>query len=63
MHAMLVMAGQDPGLPPSLADGQERFFAAGLKKEVVQEASHWVLIYCPEECKRFIAESIAQVLS
>ncbi|KAI4869764.1 Alpha/Beta hydrolase protein [Hypoxylon rubiginosum] len=60
--AMLIMAGQDPALTPDLADGQEIFFAKGLKKGVVPEASHWILIHCPEECNRYIGEFINELL-
>jgi soluble epoxide hydrolase/lipid-phosphate phosphatase len=60
--ALLVMAGQDPALPISLADGQEQYFAAGLTKEVVPEASHWVLIHCPEESNKCIGEFVKKVL-
>jgi len=60
--AMLVMAGQDPALTPDLADGQEQFFTAGLKKEVVSEASHWIITQCPEEANRYIGEFVRQIL-
>ena len=62
LPAMLVMAGQDPALTPALAEGQERYFTKGLKKEVIHEASHWILIHCPEECNRYIGEFIKRVL-
>ncbi|KAL4783261.1 alpha/beta-hydrolase [Aspergillus varians] len=61
MPAMIVMAGQDPALPPSLADGQEEFFPAGLKKEVIEGASHWVLIHCPEEVNQYIGEFLSEL--
>lgn len=60
--AMLVMAGQDPALTPALAEGQERFFAKGFKKETIYEASHWILIHCPEECNRYIGEFLEEFL-
>lgn len=62
MPAMLVMAGQDPALTPDLAEGQERYFGASLKKEVVPDASHWILIQCPEESNRYISEFVTSVL-
>lgn len=62
MPAMLVMAGQDLALPPSLADGQEQYFAVGLKKEVLPHASHWALIHCPDESNKYIGEFVKQVL-
>ncbi|KAI0003943.1 Alpha/Beta hydrolase protein [Xylariaceae sp. FL0662B] len=61
--AMLVMAGQDGALTPDLADGQEQYFKAGLKKEVIEDASHWILIHCPNETNRFIGEFVTRVLS
>ncbi|KAI1333598.1 Alpha/Beta hydrolase protein [Xylariaceae sp. FL0016] len=60
--AMLVLAGQDPVFPPESGEGQEEFFAAGLKKEVIPEASHVVLIHCPEEVNRHIEEFVGGVL-
>lgn len=60
--AMLIMAGQDAALTPDLADGQEQFFAKGLKKGVIPEASHWILIHCPEECNRHIGEFLSELL-
>lgn len=60
--AMLVMAGQDPALRPELSDGQERFFAKNLKKEVIAESSHWILIQCPEQCNKYIGEFLQEVL-
>ncbi|KAM0816447.1 putative Alpha/Beta hydrolase protein [Seiridium cardinale] len=62
MPAMLVMAGQDPALTPDLADGQEVFFTKGLKTGVILEASHWILIHCPEEVNRYIGEFLKDVL-
>ncbi|KAL3477605.1 Alpha/Beta hydrolase protein [Aspergillus californicus] len=60
--AMIVMAGQDPALPPSLADGQEVFFPAGLRKAVIPGASHWVLIHCPVESNACIGEFVRGLL-
>jgi soluble epoxide hydrolase/lipid-phosphate phosphatase len=62
LPAMLIMAGQDPALTPALAEGQEKYFAKGLKKEVIDDASHWILIHCPEECNRYIGEFLKEVL-
>jgi soluble epoxide hydrolase / lipid-phosphate phosphatase len=59
---MLVMSGQDKLLPPSLADGQEQYFSAGLKKEVIPEASHWIMIQSPEKANRYIGEFVKQIL-
>ncbi|KAI1455537.1 Alpha/Beta hydrolase protein [Annulohypoxylon moriforme] len=61
--AMLVMGGQDHVLTPDLADGQERYFEAGLKKEIIQDASHWVMIHCPDESNKLIGEFVTSVLS
>ncbi|KAL4938562.1 hypothetical protein BDV06DRAFT_231693 [Aspergillus oleicola] len=62
MPAMIVMAGRDEALPPSLLDGQERHFPKGLLKKVIPESSHWVLIQCPEEVNQFIKEFVEGVL-
>lgn len=60
--AMLVMAGLDIVLTPDMARGQENYFAAGFKSEVILEASHWVLIHCPDEVNRYIGEFVKQIL-
>ncbi|KAF7563949.1 hypothetical protein G7046_g139 [Stylonectria norvegica] len=61
--AMLVMPGQDPMSPSSLADEQERYFTAGLRKEAVPEASHWVLIQFPKKSNGYIGEFVHDVLA
>lgn len=60
--AMIVMAQKDPYLPPHLADGMENYFAAGLKKEVM-DSSHWTLLEKPEECNKYIGDFITGVLA
>ncbi|RAH42316.1 alpha/beta hydrolase [Aspergillus brunneoviolaceus CBS 621.78] len=60
--AMIVMAGQDPALPPRLLDGQDAFFPAGLQTRVIPDASHWVLIHHPAEANNCISEFLANVL-
>ncbi|KAI5918798.1 hypothetical protein F4810DRAFT_556950 [Camillea tinctor] len=60
--AMIVMAELDSVLVPSLADGQEKYFAAGLKKEVVAGASHWVMIQKPEESNKHLGDFLETVL-
>lgn len=60
--AMIVMAQNDGYLPPSLADGMENHFPAGLKKEV-SESFHWTLIEKPEESNKHIGDFIANVLA
>jgi soluble epoxide hydrolase/lipid-phosphate phosphatase len=62
MPAMIIMAGQDQALPPSMLDGQEAFFPAGLTKGVINEASHWALIHTPVEANRHIGEILDVVL-
>ncbi|KAL3484006.1 alpha/beta-hydrolase [Aspergillus germanicus] len=62
MPAMIIMAGQDQALPPSMLDGQEAFFPAGLTKGVINEASHWALIHTPVEANRHIGEFLDVVL-
>ena len=62
MPGMIVMAGEDPALPPVMLDGQEMFFASGLKKEVIPGASHWALIHFPEESNKYIEEFVKDVL-
>ncbi|KAK3949814.1 Alpha/Beta hydrolase protein [Pseudoneurospora amorphoporcata] len=59
---MIVMVGHDPALPPELTDGMEKYFAKGLRKEVVPEASHWVLIHTPEEVNKLVGEFLEQFL-
>ncbi|KAJ4359306.1 hypothetical protein N0V85_009454, partial [Neurospora sp. IMI 360204] len=60
--AMIVMVGHDPALPPELTDGMEKYFAKGLRKEVIPEASHWVLIHTPTEVNKLIGEFLEQFL-
>ncbi|CCC06306.1 unnamed protein product [Sordaria macrospora k-hell] len=60
--AMIVMVGHDPALPPTLTDGMEKYFAKGLRKEVIPEASHWVLIHTPEEVNKLVGEFLEQFL-
>ncbi|EGO53338.1 hypothetical protein NEUTE1DRAFT_119163, partial [Neurospora tetrasperma FGSC 2508] len=60
--AMIVMVGHDPALPPELTDGMEKYFAKGLRKEVIPEASHWVLIHTPNEVNKLIGEFLEQFL-
>ncbi|KAK3495748.1 Alpha/Beta hydrolase protein [Neurospora crassa] len=60
--AMIVMVGHDPALPPELTDGMEKYFAKGLRKEVIPEASHWVLIHTPEEVNKLVGEFLEQFL-
>ncbi|KAI1464993.1 alpha/beta-hydrolase [Daldinia caldariorum] len=60
--AMLVMAERDSALPPHLADGQEKYFEAGLKKELVPGSSHWVQAQCPDVVNKHIGDFIKSVL-
>lgn len=60
--AMIVMVGHDPALPPELTDGMEKYFAKRLRKEVIPEASHWVLIHTPEEVNKLVGEFLDQFL-
>ena len=60
--AMLVMAGKDRVLSPQLAAGQEQYFPAGLKSEVIANASHWAMAHQPDEANRLIGEFVKQVL-
>lgn len=61
--AMIVMAENDPVLGPELAEGQEVFFAAGLKKEVVAGSSHWIMVHKPEETNKHVGDFIRSVLA
>lgn len=61
--AMLVMAGQDSVLLPTMAEGQEKFFPGGLKKELVEEATHWIQVQCPEETNKHISDFVKSVLA
>ncbi|CAJ2506043.1 Uu.00g001730.m01.CDS01 [Anthostomella pinea] len=62
MPAMLIMAELDAALPPWLADGQEKYFEGGLKKEVIPGASHWAMVQKPEDTNSFIGEFVKSVL-
>lgn len=59
---MIVMAGEDPALPPAMTAGQEKYFSVGLKKEVIPGASHWVLIHFPEEANKHIEDFVKGLL-
>ncbi|OTA84418.1 hypothetical protein M434DRAFT_36476 [Hypoxylon sp. CO27-5] len=59
--AMIIMAKNDEYVPPSLADGMENYFSAGLKKGVI-DSKHWVIIEKPEESNKYIGDFIASVL-
>ncbi|KAI1340496.1 hypothetical protein F5Y15DRAFT_406780 [Xylariaceae sp. FL0016] len=61
MPAMLIMADKDAALPLWLADGQEKYFAAGLKKAVVEDCAHWVMVQRPEQCNKYIGEFVKSV--
>ncbi|KAI0841758.1 epoxide hydrolase [Hypoxylon sp. FL0890] len=60
--AMLVMGEKDAALPPRLADGQEKFFEAGLKKEVAPRAGHWLMVERPDLINKYIGEFVKSVL-
>ncbi|KAI1476454.1 alpha/beta-hydrolase [Daldinia eschscholtzii] len=60
--AMLVMAEKDAALPPHMADGQEKYFEAGLRKELVPGSSHWVQVQFPEVVNNYIGDFIKSVL-
>jgi soluble epoxide hydrolase / lipid-phosphate phosphatase len=60
--AMVVMGEKDPALPPHLADGMERWFDAGLKKEVAPGVGHWAMWQDPETINGYIGDFLAGVL-
>ncbi|KAI1384630.1 epoxide hydrolase [Hypoxylon trugodes] len=60
--AALVMAEKDKALPPRLADGQEKYFEAGLKKDVIMGADHWLMVERPDEINKFIGDFVKSVL-
>ncbi|KAI1082394.1 epoxide hydrolase [Whalleya microplaca] len=60
--AMLVMAGKDAALPPRLAEGQEKYFTAGLKQGLVPGANHWIMTQYPEEVNQYIGDFLKSVL-
>ncbi|KAH9892938.1 epoxide hydrolase [Xylariomycetidae sp. FL2044] len=63
LPTLLVMAGRDVYLPPTLADTQGKFFGEGLlRKEVIPDASHWVLIQTPDVCNKYLGEFLKDVL-
>lgn len=59
--ALLVLGEQDEAVPVELADGMEKFFEGGLRKEVVP-CGHWVHWQCPGMVNGYIAEFLASVL-
>ncbi|KAI0127456.1 Alpha/Beta hydrolase protein [Xylariales sp. AK1849] len=60
--AMVVMGEKDTVLLPRLADGMERWFEGGLKKEVAKGAGHWAMWQDPEAINGYIGEFIQSVL-
>lgn len=60
--AMVVMGEKDIALPPSLADGIERWFEHGLKKEVAQGVGHWAMWQDPETINKHIGDFLKTVL-
>ncbi|KAI0023236.1 alpha/beta-hydrolase [Xylariomycetidae sp. FL0641] len=62
MPAMLIMADKDAALPPQLAEGQERFFKAGLKRGLLQDCSHWAMLQKPVEVNQYIGDFVKGVL-
>jgi soluble epoxide hydrolase / lipid-phosphate phosphatase len=61
MPAMLIMADKDAALPPWMATGQEKYFAAGLKLEMLTDCSHWAMIQKPVEVNKHIGDFIKSV--
>ncbi|KAI1500499.1 Alpha/Beta hydrolase protein [Biscogniauxia marginata] len=60
---MLIMAENDAALVPKMADGQEKYFEAGLlKKELIPKCSHWAMVQKPEETNKYIGEFVRSVL-
>lgn len=63
LPALLVMAENDKALPPSLAEGQEKYHDGdNFKVEVLAGASHWALIQKPAESNALIGEFVKKVL-
>ncbi|KAH6661191.1 Alpha/Beta hydrolase protein [Truncatella angustata] len=60
--AMVVMGEKDIALPPSLADGTEKWFEAGLKKEVALGVGHWAMWQDPATINKYIGEFLESVL-
>lgn len=60
--AMVVMGEKDVALPPSLADGMEKWFEKGLKKEVAMGVGHWAMWQDPETINKHIGEFLGSVL-
>ncbi|KAI0013990.1 alpha/beta-hydrolase [Xylariaceae sp. FL0662B] len=60
--AMLIMAEKDSALPLRLAEGQERYFKAGLKRVLVPNSGHWVNVQYPEAVNKHIGDFIRSVL-
>ena len=60
--ALFVLAMKDAALPPSMAEGMERFFEKKLIKREV-EAGHWALWEQPVQVNQAIAEFLSGVLT
>jgi soluble epoxide hydrolase/lipid-phosphate phosphatase len=60
--AMVVMGEKDLALPPRLADGTEKWFEKGLKKEVAKGVGHWAMWQDPDTINRHIGDFIKTVL-
>ncbi|KAK9799136.1 putative AB hydrolase-1 domain-containing protein [Seiridium cardinale] len=60
--AMVVMGEKDPALPPSMADGMEKWFENGLKKELARGSGHWAMWQDPMTINKYIGEFLGSVL-
>ncbi|KAK3692861.1 Alpha/Beta hydrolase protein [Podospora appendiculata] len=59
--SMFVAARRDVALPPSMAEGMERHFDAGLVRREV-DANHWALVEAAGEVNMYIEEFVSGVL-
>ncbi|KAK9729558.1 Bifunctional epoxide hydrolase 2 [Basidiobolus ranarum] len=52
---MMVTAGKDKVLLPKLSDHMPQYIP-NLKREHIEDSTHWILIEQPDLCNKYIAE-------
>ena len=58
--ALMVTAELDPALPPSMAEGIEKF-VPNVEVQNVKGAGHWVLWEKPAECNAHLEKWLARI--
>lgn len=59
-QALMVTAAGDRALPPSMAEGMDKFIPA-LEIHHVQDSGHWILWEKPDECNAILKQWLAKV--